>query len=76
MSFCWSICSCIPDGHINRATNQMSHRYDNSSDDGHMAVRNILRIEINIQGKIVREVSYLQGSIVFSYLDIRTICIV
>jgi len=32
--------------------NQMSHWYNNSPDDGHMAVRNMYRIEINIHGKL------------------------
>jgi hypothetical protein len=33
----------------------------NSHDDGHMAARNMQRIEINVHNKgIVREVSYLQ----------------
>jgi len=38
-----------------------THWYNNSPDDGYMAARNMQRIEINIQEKIVRQVSYLQG---------------
>jgi len=41
--------------------NQVSHWYNNSPDDGHMAARNMYRIEINIQEEIVRQVGYLQG---------------
>ena len=40
--------------------NQVSHCYNNSPDDGHMAARNVWRIEINTQEKIVRQVVYLQ----------------
>ena len=32
--------------------NQMSHWYNNSPDDGHMAARNMYRIEINIHEKL------------------------
>ena len=42
--------------------NQMSHWYNNSPDDVHMAARNKWRIEINIQEKIVRQFGYLQGT--------------
>ena len=38
--------------------NQVLHRYINSPDDGHMAARNMYRIKINIQEKIVRQVVY------------------
>ena len=41
---------------------QMSHWYNNPPDDEHMAARNMHRIEINIQEKIVRQIGYLQGS--------------
>jgi len=60
--FGWNIQTCIPDGHLHRLTNTR-RRIDtiNYPDDGHMAVRNMLRIEINIQEKrIVRRVGYVQ----------------
>ena len=40
--------------------NQVSHCYNNSRDDGHMAARNMWRIEINTQEKIVLQFGYLQ----------------
>jgi len=42
--------------------NQVSHWCNNSPDDGHMAARNMYRIEVNIQEKIVDQVVYLQES--------------
>ena len=51
--------TCIPDSDIN----QVSHWYNNSPDDGHMAARNMYRIEINIHEKFLRQFGYLQGSI-------------
>jgi len=42
--------------------NQMSHGYNISTDVGHMAARNMYRIEISVHDKIVRHVGYLQGS--------------
>ena len=42
--------------------NQVSHSYNNSPDDGHVAARNMLRIERKTyMKKIVRQVGYLQG---------------
>ena len=39
--------------------NQVSHWYNNSHDDGHMAARNMYRIEINIHEKLcVKLVTY------------------
>ena len=32
--------------------NQVSHWYKNSPDDGHMAARNMYRIEINVHEKL------------------------
>jgi len=32
--------------------NQVSHWYNNSPDDGHMAARNIQRVEINMHKKL------------------------
>ena len=58
---CRSICSCIPDGHLHSDINQVSHWYNNSPDDEHMAARNMYRIEINIQEETVRQVGYSQG---------------
>jgi len=57
--------SCTLNGHLYRVTYTRC-RIDtiNSPDDGHMAARNMYRIEINIyEKKIVREVGYLQGII-------------
>jgi hypothetical protein len=54
--------TCTPDGHLFRVTYTIC-RNDiiNSPDDGHMASRNMQRIEINIHGKgTVRQVGYLQ----------------
>ena len=48
--------------------NQVSHWYNNSPDDGYMAARNMWRIEIGTQEKIVRQIGYLQGS----YQDARS----
>jgi len=44
---CRSICSCIPDGHLHKVTYTRC-RIDtiNSPDDGHIAVRNMYRIDI------------------------------
>jgi len=33
--------TCIPDGHLHSDINQVSHWYNNSPDDGHMAARNM-----------------------------------
>ena len=35
--------------------NQMSHWYNNSPDEGHMAARNMKRIEINIRVKLFKK---------------------
>jgi len=47
-----SIQTCIPDGHLHTVTYTRCH-IDTISfpDDGHVAVRNMKRIEINIRGK-------------------------
>ena len=52
---CSSICSCIPEGHLRRVTHTRC-RIDtiNSPVDGHIAVRNMPRIEINIHEKELR----------------------
>ena len=58
--------TCIPDGHLHRMTYTRC-RIDtiNSPDDGHMAARNMWRIEINIQEKCALiglfTTIYLQG---------------
>ena len=55
-------CTYTPNGHLYRVTYTRC-RIDtiNSPDDGHMAARNMQRIEINIHKKrIVRQVGYLQ----------------
>jgi len=52
--------TCIPDGHLRRVI-YTSCRTDtiNSPDDGHIAVRNMYRIEINIHEKLcIRLVIY------------------
>jgi len=60
---CRSICSCLL-LHTGRSStqsdiNQVSHWYNNSTDDGHIAARNIYRIEINIHERLcVRLVIY------------------
>ena len=48
---------CIPDGRPHRVTHT-GYRTDtvNSPDDGHIVVRNMYRIEINIDEKVVRQV--------------------
>jgi len=54
--------TCTPDDHLHRVTYTRC-RIDtiNSPDDGHVAARNMWRIEINIHEKgIVRQVGYLQ----------------
>ena len=54
--------TCIPEGHLHRVTHTRC-RTDtiNSPDAGHIAVRNMYRIEININEKSnVRQVGYLQ----------------
>ena len=43
---------CIPHGHLHSDINQVSNWYNNSPDDGHMAARNMDRIEINIYEKL------------------------
>jgi hypothetical protein len=62
--------TCTPNGHLYRVTYTRS-RIDtiNSSDDGHMAARNMYRTEINIhEEKIVRQVGYVQRL----YRDVRS----
>jgi hypothetical protein len=56
------VCIPEPDGHLHSVINQVSHWYNNSPDDGHMAAWNMQRIETNIQEKTVSQVGYLQGS--------------
>ena len=54
--------TCTPDGYLYRVTYTRC-RIDtiNSPDDGHMAARNMYRIEIKIHEKgILRQVVYLQ----------------
>jgi len=53
--------TCTPNGHLYRLTYTRC-RIDtiNFPDDGHMAARNMYRMEINIHEKIVRLVGYLQ----------------
>jgi hypothetical protein len=54
--------TCTPNGRLYRVTYARC-RIDtiNSPDDGHMAARNMRRIEINIREKrVVRQVGYLQ----------------
>ena len=52
--------NCIVDGHLHRVTYTRC-RIDkiNSPDDGHVAVRNKYRIEINIHEKTMRQVGYI-----------------
>jgi hypothetical protein len=54
--------TCTPDGHLHRVTYiRCCTDTINSSDDGHMAARNMQRIEINIHEKrTVLQVGYLQ----------------
>ena len=44
--------TCIPGGYLHSDIYQVSHWYNNSSDDGHKAARNMYRIEINIHEKL------------------------
>jgi hypothetical protein len=55
--------TCTPNGHLYRVTyTRCRNGTINSPDDGHVAARNMQRIEINIHEKeIVRHVGYLQG---------------
>jgi len=60
---------CTPNGHLYRVTYTGCRiNKNNSPDDGHMAARNMYRIEINIYKKIVR----LVGSLQRLYLDARS----
>jgi len=54
--------TCTPNGHLYRATYTRCHIDTiNSPDDGHVAARNMYRIEINIHKKrTVRQVGYLR----------------
>ena len=51
------VCTCTPDRRPHTVT-YTSYRTDtvNSPDDGHIVVRNMYRIEINIDEKVVRQV--------------------
>ena len=60
------VCKFHPNLHTGRSSmqidiNQVSHCYNNSPDDRHMAARNMSRIEINIEEKIACQFGYLQG---------------
>ena len=61
------ILTCKPDGHLHRVTYTRC-RIDtiNFPDEGHMAARNMYRIEINIQEKSVHQVR-LFTTIVLEY---------
>ena len=48
---CRGICSCIPDGHLHRVTYTRCIDTNNSPDHGHIAVRNMWRVEISIHEK-------------------------
>jgi hypothetical protein len=56
----YSVRTCMPDGHLHRVTYTRFriHTID-SPDDGHMAARNMQRVEINLYKKL-SQVGYLQ----------------
>ena len=68
---------CIDDLHTRRSStqsdiNQVSHWYNNSPDEGHMAARNMYRIEINIHEKLrVKLVIYKDHTNIHNQQDIK-----